>query len=477
MTDVVKNRQRRGAVAVVRRTRGAISDFVANRGGDIAIMFGLMALAMFAAMGAAVDIARWLHARQDTLAALDAAVLAGGRQLQVGADHGTAEASAMRYYKSNTKSRLPLAVDTIAFSVQDDGMAFGVTGNASIETPVLAIFGIDTLPLLNLSGSEYSKAQLAVGGNSDIDLEIGLMLDVSGSMAGTKVDDMKEAAKDLVNIVVWDDQSEHTARVALVPFSAAVRPPTWLYDQVADPAMSAAKYGPGHMNAKCGGTCQKRFERASPCAVERSGTNAYTDALPSANKWIMPMYVERSPTRSECPLGSRSEIVPLSNDKAMLVDKIDRLTVSGTTAGHLGTAWAWYMISPKWAPILPEASKPAAYDGTKTNKIAILMTDGEYNTQYTVHGIASGTANAPTPNSPANATSDNQAKALCTAMKAEGITVYTVGFDLGGNQSAINTLERCATTPGHAYLADDGAGLKQAFRDIALKISALYLSK
>ena len=41
---------------------------------------------------------------------------------------------------------------------------------------------------------------------------------------------------------------------------------------------------------------------------------------------------------------------------------------------------------------------------------------------------------------------------------------------------AIETMRRCASTPQQAYLAEDGEQLKEAFRDIALTISALYLS-
>ena len=62
-------------------------------------------------------------------------------------------------------------------------------------------------------------------------------------------------------------------------------------------------------------------------------------------------------------------------------------------------------------------------------------------------------------------------------MKAKGIVVYTIGFQLGGNQTAIDTLNQCATEPGKFYTADDGTQLQQAFRDIALKLTSLYLSK
>ena len=43
------------------------------------------------------------------------------------------------------------------------------------------------------------------------------------------------------------------------------------------------------------------------------------------------------------------------------------------------------------------------------------------------------------------------------------------GFDLGGNQTAIDTLTQCASDPAKFYnAANDGVQLKQAFRDISL---------
>jgi hypothetical protein len=167
--------------------------------------------------------------------------------------------------------------------------------------------------------------------------------------------------------------------------------------------------------------------------------------------------------------------MPLSSDKQALLAKVTSLTAAGGTAGHLGTAWAWYALSPNWASLWP-TSTPAAYGTDKLQKIAILMTDGEYNTQYDANGIAVN-QNASSCPQAANGCSTAQARALCTAMKAKGIVVYTIGFQLGGNQTAIDTLNQCATEPGKFYTADDGNQLKQAFRDIALKLTSLYLSK
>jgi hypothetical protein len=77
----------------------------------------------------------------------------------------------------------------------------------------------------------------------------------------------------------------------------------------------------------------------------------------------------------------------------------------------------------------------------------------------------------------ANGCSTTQARQLCSNMKAAGITIYTIGFALGGNQNAIDTLNQCATDSTKFYNASNGDQLKQAFRDIGLKLSSLFLSQ
>ena len=40
--------------------------------------------------------------------------------------------------------------------------------------------------------------------------------------------------------------------------------------------------------------------------------------------------------------------MPLTDDAKALKSRIDTFVASGTTGGHIGTQWAWYMLSPKW---------------------------------------------------------------------------------------------------------------------------------
>jgi hypothetical protein len=66
---------------------------------------------------------------------------------------------------------------------------------------------------------------------------------------------------------------------------------------------------------------------------------------------------------------------------------------------------------------------------------------------------------------------------MCTAMKAAGITVYTVGFGLGDAGSAVTTLQQCASEPHMFYNTTTGDELRNAFRHIATSIAAPILSR
>ena len=144
-----------------------------------------------------------------------------------------------------------------------------------------------------------------------------------------------------------------------------------------------------------------------------------------------------------------------------------------TTAGHLGTAWAWYMLSPDWGYLWPNAeSIPSAYNAENTMKVAILMTDGAYNQQY-CNGVDDDqieVCDAPDD-------STTQARALCTAMKEDNIVVYAVGFNIANNSSPAVTMEHCATDSSKYFRPATGAELVEDFREIAQDITDLRLSQ
>jgi len=443
--------------------------------GSVAVLFAFMLVALCLCVGAGIDVARWFQARSQTIAAMDAAALAGGRVLQLDeTDVSGAKDAAQKFYAENVRHRLEVFNDTITFNAVDENSAFAASGNAYIKTPFLAFAHIPELPLFNSAVATYSKAVLATGGSSKGSVEISMILDVTGSMAGSKIADLKIAANDLVGIVLGTDKDK--TRVAVVPYANAVNVGGYAV-QVRGSIANGTCNNPG---------CKRfRFQNAirqslthdiSTCVSERTGTDAYTDAAPASAAVGTNYPSPNNPCLT-------NEIVPLTNDKTLLETQIDALLASGSTGGHIGVAWGWYLLSPNWGSVFPAASTPVEYGSADVQKIAILMTDGEYNSAYCKGVISKDSTegsgyigdhidcNAP------NGHSFDQSISLCANMKAAGIKVYTVGFDVVDDQRARDLMTQCATAPQHVYMASDGEQLKQAFRDIALKISTLHLAQ
>jgi putative Flp pilus-assembly TadE/G-like protein len=363
-----------------------------------------MAIVLMLAVGAAVDIGRWLYARDQTVSAVDAALLAGGRQLQTNVyDQAAAVAAAQQFYAQNTTSRLPVIMDSIAFAVGSDGVSIVANGTAYIKTPFLQLANIDKLPLFGSGQQPIAQAQLAAGGNGGESIEVAMMLDITGSMAGQKLQDLQDSASDLINIVVWQDQSQYTSKVALIPFSEDIRLPTTT-------ALSKARGSSLPTSKKVSSTTYY----LSDCVVERTGNQKYTDAAPATGQYVMGHYTTSSTGSGSakmgvCTIPAGAEVMPLTSDKTALLNKVAGLTAAGGTAGHLGTAWAWYTLSPNWSSLWP-TSTPAAYGTPKLQKIAVLMTDGEYNTQYDSNGVSVNQNAYPSCSNAANGCSTTQAR-------------------------------------------------------------------
>ncbi|MDH4982543.1 VWA domain-containing protein [Hyphomicrobium sp. D-2] len=372
------------------------------------------------------------------------------------------------------------------------------SGMAEISTPLLAFTkffggsGVSKLPL-----ESGAQAEFAMGKGS---VEVSLILDITGSMKeGTRLADMKAAAADLVNTVVWEDQSEHYAKVALVPYAAAVNVGD-LATTVRGSIKSGTATTPGSQKYKFTNAERRAAEKTfsiSTCATERTGSEKFTDQSPTSAKVGLNYPVSGS--SNPCP---SAQVVPLTKDKLKLLTAIANYEAAGSTAGHIGIAWGWYALSPNWSSVFTGESAPASYSkltekdrkgAPMLRKIAVLMTDGEFNTAYCNGVIAKDSGdgsggdadhiNCNATNSSSEypgRSSEYQARALCDAMKAKGIIIYSIGFGSGVADEAKSLLKSCATEPEkglHYYMATTGDQLKQAFRDIALKMSSLYLSR
>lgn len=216
-------------------------------------------------------------------------------------------------------------------------------------------------------------------------------------------------------------------------------------------------------------------QKISDCVTERSGTNAYTDASPSTTRlgWNYP----------SASNGCIANLIrPLSNDRPTIKTQIDALAAAGSTGGHIGVGWGWYTVSPNFNSLWSSGSAAGTYSDD-TIKAVVIMTDGEYNSAY-CNGVISldSTSGSGATSTHINCNAPNghpfdQTQALCTAMKARGVVVYTVGFQVVNDQRARDLVNGCATDADHVYLPTSGSDLRQAFQAIGHDITALRISK
>ena len=221
-----------------------------DKAGTVGILFGLVVIPLTAFVGLAVDFGRVYAVKSQTQSALDAAALAAGRVAQVEKTDTLAKASAAASAYFDKAKPSGVVTSSLQFSPDAALQLFTVTATSWVRTPFLGVIhawthksGSDAAPdgckgnyfgcvgLTTTATAALCPSTSCIGTSSGgSNIEVSLMLDVTGSMCDpcTKIDAVKTAAKDLIDIVVWDDQSQYTSRVALAPFADAVNVGTTL---------------------------------------------------------------------------------------------------------------------------------------------------------------------------------------------------------------------------------------------------------
>ena len=596
------------------RLTALVSRFTAAREGAVAMWFAVLALPLAVLTFALIDVNRASVDKRFLQDALDAATLAAARS-------GSSSDADLQ--------RLGYAALIAHLNGNLDGSLTSATFRL-VGTRVVGTASADVEPYIS---NLWTQGDMGVSVTSEVargsnNLEVSIVLDITGSMAGTKISDLKTAAKDLIDLVVSTNQTPYYSKAALVPFSlgvnvggyvtgtrgAATGPLTmtgaawstgvaktitgvsrlnparisssshgfangdyvWIKDIVGTYQLNDRSYrvtgsqtgsfqlqginATGYSSYAYGGTATKcvlsdctirvttssgtltngdevyfsgvngmtglngnvftvanaasgnfslqgtqgagygtyssagsvyclslgcqyyRFTdldgnrqmfQISNCVSERTGTNAYTDVSP-ATAAVGRLYLANT---SSCPSAT---ISPLSSDKTALKAKIDTLTAGGATAGQIGAAWGWYLLSPNFGYLFPSESQPAAYTATETLKVMVFMTDGDFNTAY-CNGVLSRDSQGSNSNrincNATNGSPTTQAQSICTAAKAKGIIIYTVGFQVTSGSTADTFLRACATDADHVYMPSTGTLLKDAFKAIGADITKLRLAK
>jgi Flp pilus assembly protein TadG len=407
--------------------------------GSVGMILALCAIPFCMAVALAVDLNRGMHANQRLHDAIDASVLAAAKMIKDGfATDSEVKAAALAIFKANVDGPGKLSVYSDgAFSVNIDRQNSKVEvqlADAYLPTTFARVGGYDKIPLPQKATAVFQLR----------DIEVGLALDVTGSMGqspggggGAKIDVLKSAFAKFATVMLPDNPLPgQKVRLGLAPYSAAA-----------------------NLGAYAGAASKNRS--TDGCVTERDSGSPDSD---SSGTFFVAADGTKDIDDTEgfggytCP---NAKLVPLSKDRKALIAEVNAYKTGGWTGGHFGAQWAWNVISPEWGPVWGGQSVPDSYsriNDKKLVKAVILMTDGVFNTAF--H----------------DGRSEEQALRLCQRMKDKGVQVFAIAFDAPGGAQA--TLKQCATT-GPDYYADAGNAqeLDNAFTKFAQKINALRLAQ
>ena len=428
------------------KLKSRMSAFGRNESGTIAVIFALSIMVLAGTTGLAVDASRAYNVSMRIGSILDAAALAGAklfdRPNSTDADIRARTLAFLRAH-ANALDVTGLALNNFQTAIDRSQSSVKLTIDVNVPTTFANLAGLPTFAFTKVAKVVYDLKRV----------ELAMVLDITGSMASSgKLEGMKAAAKEVIDLLIDPSASSTTAnKIALAPYAASVNVGGYL----ASVASGQSVMG-------------------DTCVLERPGPASQTDQAPSGATRARVMTTPNPGTdpnyHYSCP---SSAIVPLSTSIGALKSKIDAFTSAGGTAGHIGTAWGYQLVSPNWAGIFGGVSEPASYTDPRVIKSVLIMTDGLFNTAYK------------TANAQANAIQVDESYAefagLCSNMKAQKIQVFTVAFSLAveaepGQTRARNALRSCASVPGQYFEAESSSALLTAFRTIADQLSSLKIS-
>lgn len=337
--------------------------------GVLALPVLIIILLMLMVGGIGIDLMRYERDRTELQYTLDRAVLAAADL-----DQQFAPAEVVQDYLE--KSGLGEHYET---PYVDVGQGYKKV-EASIATPFAAQY-------LRLAGDPGLILRANARAEESIDdIEISLVLDVSGSMnSNNRLPNLKVAAKEFVDAIGLNT-IEGKMSMSIVPYATQVSAPDELFNVL--------NVSEEHSYSNCINFQSADFNRTGLTdGQEYERTMHFTP-------WYTRDYRAddtRLVYRPICEDSSSRELLLLEQDPDTLKDYIDNLFATGNTSIDLGMKWGTLLLDDSMQPTIQSltagddpyidpvfSTRPAAYSDTETLKIIVLMTDGQNTTQYSI---------------------------------------------------------------------------------------------
>ncbi len=342
-----------------------------RRGEDGSLLvFGLFLFATFFLMsGMAVDLMRTENRRTALSQSLDRCAL-NAAALRQTLDPATVVRDCV-----DRDGMLPFLTDVVVTNGTGQ-RSVEAKGKISLETLFMHASGVDVIDVTARSVAEQRATNI----------EIALVLDVSGSMAGTKLTSLKSSAKNFVSTVLANDTNRIS--VAIVPYNGQVNLGSSLrtkFNVTHIPGLAATA------NVNCVDMPSSVYDYTGIARDLPMPATGWADAYTTLSSFPTSYSTTgRAPTASNvwCP-PSTVNVVRLQDDSISAMHTyIDNLTAIGATSINAGMKWGGALLDPQFRSIVNEyvdagmipnefRDRPFDYSKRDALKIIVLMTDGE----------------------------------------------------------------------------------------------------
>jgi Flp pilus assembly protein TadG len=333
-------------------------DFLRDEDGAITAMALILFLVMILAVGVSIDMARSEADRIAVQSTIDRAVLAAAPLDE--------EREAQEVVEDYMRAA-GLDPNTVRVQAYDEERATRVTvmAESNIDSLFMRVFGTDEMSRMAASQAREEKH----------DMEVSLVLDLSGSMnSNNRLQDMRREAADFVDSLLdnAEDQGVLTT-VSIIPYRDAV-----------------------NLGSDVGSWFSWTMEHTySKCAVFPQATAYDTIGIEAGTVLQRVAHLDRFSGRNNsgavddpvCPTDDSWAILPWARDKAVTRSYIEGLQARAGTAINLGAKWGLALLDPTLRPhataMVDAGRLPAEYRGMPFNhdeenvtKVLVLMTDG-----------------------------------------------------------------------------------------------------
>lgn len=471
--------------------------FKNDRSGVVAIMTALLVSAISLACLGAIEIENALNTKLKVHKTLDSTLIRLGRSearyapQQIGEDH-----------LKDMLKEAGIRVEDLETSFVFNQQTGAVQGKIKYRQPGVITGGLIPEMTFEVIAEALPQTTGVV--------EVALVLDASGSMAwsidGTvgaavgsrRIDKLDTATNALLDILDGNDQI--SPRVSVIPYATSVDI-TDLYASMSTGQRDAAfdgvdawtlqSLGVRDLNASTL-TYQDRSNGIGVWAAERfqsrNGANFDLSLDTPGGSDKMPV-ISQSPLQQWCNwsyiawygsycidvglvyhenlyyidgINPQRGVMPLTSNLQSVRDYVGSLEPKGGTAGHLGTIWGLYSLTPEWDTLFehPEGP-PEPYDDEKTSKMLVIMTDGDFNSN---HASAMG----------GNEDSYAYFQSACALARSKNVRIFAIGLRV--SDTAERELSACVGDTGRFFPVGSEAQLSEAFEEIGNSAGELRIS-